>query len=165
MAPPNRILLLLAACASSGCAGVGEAPVATSVPAPRDQQVVASRDQEAPAPGDHEVAALHEQEVGAPRDQVSPPLKPPDIPDALGERLSKEIAVSEEREQRIAERQEQVYDLVQGTATRIDSFFGTSEGDTQATVSRGRLSLGGQYDAFNGFEPRVRFTARITLPA
>ena len=92
-------------------------------------------------------------------------LKAPNVPEAVEERLSPEIEVSEEQEERIAKAQDDVYDLVQGTATRIDSFFGTVEGDTQASVTRGRLSVGGQYDAYNELDGRVRFNAKITLPA
>ncbi len=58
-----------------------------------------------------------------------------------------------------------VYDLVRGTATRLDSFFGTAGVEGEATVSRGRVSVGGQYDDFNGFNSRFRFKARIRLPA
>ncbi len=95
-----------------------------------------------------------------PRQSVSAPT----VRETIQERLSDEITVSEEREKRIGRMQDAVFGLVQGAATTVDSFFGTAEGDTQATVSRGRLSVGGQYDDFDGLDGRVRFNARVTLP-
>lgn len=88
----------------------------------------------------------------------------PKIPNKIVETLSDEIAVSEDEEARIAKAQEDVYDLVKGTATKIDSFFGTSETDPEAKVSRGRVSVGSQYDERNFFKERFRFKARIRLP-
>lgn len=98
-------------------------------------------------------------------DEAGKQLKAPEIPDKLEQGLSREIEVPEEQAQQIAQAQDDVYDIVHGTATKIDSFFGTADGDTQASVTRGRVSLGGQYDAYNDFDGRARFKAKVTLPA
>lgn len=92
------------------------------------------------------------------------PATGPEIPDVIVEALSDEIVVSDVEEAKIAKAQDDIYDLVKGTATKIDSFFGTSETDPEATVSRGRVSIGGQYDEFRGSKQRFRFKAKVTLP-
>ena len=113
---------------------------------------------------DAEVAETSEPDGAAGPVDAADSVSGPKIPDFIVESLSDEIAVSEKEEARIAKAQKDVYDLVKGTATKIDSFFGTSETDPQASVSRGRVSIGGQYDDRRGFEQRFRFKARIRLP-
>ena len=93
----------------------------------------------------------------------APPAPGPGWSDGIP--VSEEHAVSEGDEAPIDGTQNVVYRLLRGTATRIDSFFGTAEGDTEASVSRGRLSVGGQYDNYNNFDGRVRLKAKIRLPA
>lgn len=92
-------------------------------------------------------------------------LTPSELNETIRESLSDELPVSGASEERIEKAQRDVYDLVKGTATKIDSFFGTGENDTEATVSRGRVSVGGQYDERNGFKDRIRFKAKVRLPA
>ena len=93
----------------------------------------------------------------------APPAPGPGWSDGIP--VAEEHAVSEGDEAPIDGMQNVVYRLLRGTATRIDSFFGTAEGDTEASVSRGRLSVGGQYDNYNNFDGRVRLKAKIRLPA
>lgn len=140
---PPVVLMLLAGCASTETTKEGGAESVEIVDAAENT----------------ESAAIDEPRVagGIPN--------PAAINEALRESLSDELVVSEASEARIEKAQRDVYDVVKGTATKIDSFFGTGEGDTEATVSRGRVSIGGQYDDRNGFKDRLRFKAKVRLPA
>lgn len=61
--------------------------------------------------------------------------------------------------------QQAVYGVTSGTAQRIDSFFGSADVEEQATVSRGRLAVGGRWDERESLQERVRLKARVALPA
>ena len=78
-------------------------------------------------------------------------------PEEVGEPLEKEPALDRT--------QETVYNVVNGAAVRFDSFFGSADMDTDARVSRGRVSLGHQWDPRNGSKTRFRLKARFDLRA
>lgn len=61
--------------------------------------------------------------------------------------------------------QQAVYGITSATARKIDSFFGSSDVEEEATITRGRFSVGGQWDEREGLQERVRFKARVALPA
>jgi hypothetical protein len=61
--------------------------------------------------------------------------------------------------------QRTVNNLVVGTAQRVDNVFGSAGVGEEASVTRGRLSVGGQHDQRDGFRSRVRLRARYQLPA
>jgi hypothetical protein len=61
--------------------------------------------------------------------------------------------------------QRTVEDVVTGTAQTVDNIFGSAEVEEEATVTRGRLSVGGQWDQRDGLRERVRLKARFGLPA
>lgn len=61
--------------------------------------------------------------------------------------------------------QQVVYGVTSGAARKIDSFFGSSDVEEEAAISRGRLSVGGQWDEYNDTKKRVRLKARVALPA
>lgn len=61
--------------------------------------------------------------------------------------------------------QQAVYGITSGAAQKIDTFFGSNDVEEEATVSRGRLSVGGQWDKRNNAKKRVRLKARVALPA
>ena len=61
--------------------------------------------------------------------------------------------------------QQKVSGIASGAAQRIDSFFGASDVEEEATVSRGRLALGSQWDGRDGTKTRLRLKARLALPA
>ena len=58
-----------------------------------------------------------------------------------------------------------VHNVISGTAQYFDSFFGSTELSEGSNVSRGSVSVSGQYDERNGFRRRLRLGARIALPA
>jgi len=60
--------------------------------------------------------------------------------------------------------QQTVFGITSGAAQRIDSFFGSTDVEEEATVTRGRLSVGGQWDERNGLKKRIRLKARFALP-
>jgi hypothetical protein len=60
--------------------------------------------------------------------------------------------------------QRTVTNLVVGTAQRVDNLFGSAGVSEEASVTRGRLSVGGQYDQRDGFRSRFRLRARYNLP-
>lgn len=61
--------------------------------------------------------------------------------------------------------QQTVYNIVHGAATRVDGFFGSSELASNASVRQGRIALGAEYDDYYGLRERLRFKARVRLPA
>ena len=61
--------------------------------------------------------------------------------------------------------QRTVEDVVTGTAQTVDNIFGSAEVSEEATVTRGRLSVGGQWDQRDGLRERIRLKARFGLPA
>jgi hypothetical protein len=61
--------------------------------------------------------------------------------------------------------QRTVEDVVTGTAQRVDNIFGSAEVEEEATITRGRLSIGGQWDQRDGLRERIRLKARFGLPA
>ncbi len=61
--------------------------------------------------------------------------------------------------------QRTVEDVVVGTAQTVDNIFGSAEVEEEATVTRGRLSVGGQWDQRDGLRERIRLKARFGLPA
>jgi len=61
--------------------------------------------------------------------------------------------------------QQTVFNVVNATSQRFDSFFGSTELSEGANVTRGRLSVGGQWDQRDGFKERLRLKARFPLPA
>jgi len=71
----------------------------------------------------------------------------------------------EEQEPLIDRTQARVESVVTGTAQAVDNFFGSAEVEEQASVTRGRLSVGGQWDRRDGPRERLRLKARFALPA
>jgi hypothetical protein len=61
--------------------------------------------------------------------------------------------------------QRTVEDVVTGTAQTVDNIFGSANVEEEATVTRGRLSVGGQWDERDGLRERIRLKARFGLPA
>jgi hypothetical protein len=61
--------------------------------------------------------------------------------------------------------QQALYDVVNNSAHWFDGFFGTAEIDQGSNVSRGRLTLGSHWDERDGIDFKLRFKARIPLPA
>jgi hypothetical protein len=61
--------------------------------------------------------------------------------------------------------QRTIFGITAGAAQKIDNIFGSADVEEEATVSRGRLSVGGQWDERNGLKKRFRLKARVALPA
>ena len=61
--------------------------------------------------------------------------------------------------------QQTVSSVTTAAAQRIDNIFGSADVEEEATVSRGRLSAGGQWDERNDLKERIRLKARVALPA
>ena len=55
-------------------------------------------------------------------------------------------------------------DLILATVQKTDNLFGVAGVEEEATVTRGRFSLGGQWDERDEFRARVRLKARVHLP-
>ena len=70
-----------------------------------------------------------------------------------------------EREPLLDRTQAGVENVVTGTAQFVDNIFGSAEVDESASVTRGRLSLGSQWDPRDGLRERIRLKARFALPA
>lgn len=69
------------------------------------------------------------------------------------------------KERLLDKTQRTVYDVVNGTSQWFDRFFGSTELDEGANVSRGRVSVGTQWDEREDFNHRLRLKARFPLPA
>ena len=74
-------------------------------------------------------------------------------------------ALAEEREPLLDRTQATVESVVTGTAQFVDNIFGSAEVDESASVTRGRLSIGSQWDPRDGLRERLRLKARFALPA
>lgn len=74
-------------------------------------------------------------------------------------------SVATEPEQLLDRTQRTVDSLVLGTARRVDNLFGSAGVGEEASITRGRLSVGGQWDQRDGFRSRLRLRARYRLPA
>jgi hypothetical protein len=61
--------------------------------------------------------------------------------------------------------QQTVEGVVTGTAQAVDNMFGSADVEDEASVTRGRLSVGGQWDQRDGLRERIRLKARFALPA
>ncbi|MBT8092511.1 MAG: hypothetical protein KJN77_05700 [Gammaproteobacteria bacterium] len=55
--------------------------------------------------------------------------------------------------------------VVTGTAQALDNIFGSADVEEEASVTRGRFSVGGQWDQRDGLRERIRLKARFALPA
>lgn len=84
---------------------------------------------------------------------------------ALGGCASGNIAEMPEQPPLLDRTQQAVLGVTSGAAQRIDNFFGSADVDEQASVSHGRLSVGGRWDEREGLKKRVRLKARVALPA
>jgi len=73
--------------------------------------------------------------------------------------------IAEKQEPFIDRTQARVESVVTGTAQAVDNFFGSAEVEEEASVTRGRLSVGGQWDRRDGPRERFRLKARFALPA
>jgi len=82
-----------------------------------------------------------------------------------GDSLPGDVGKSVEKQPTLDRTQETVFNVVNGATQRFDSFFGSTDMDTDARVSRGRISVGHQWDQRNGSKTRLRLKARFDLRA
>ena len=61
--------------------------------------------------------------------------------------------------------QRAVYNVVNGSSRWFDSLFGSGDINEGSNVSRGRVSVGAEWDERDGLRERLRMKARIPLPA
>ena len=83
----------------------------------------------------------------------------------LPEEWVEEEPVTVQPEPLLDRTQRTVEDVVTGTAQTVDNIFGSADVEEDATVTRGRLSVGGQWDQRDGVRERIRLKARFGLPA
>jgi hypothetical protein len=83
----------------------------------------------------------------------------------LPEEWVEEEPVTVQPEPLLDRTQRTVEDVVTGTAQTVDNIFGSADVEENATVTRGRLSVGGQWDQRDGVRERIRLKARFGLPA
>ena len=75
-------------------------------------------------------------------------------------------ADQEQRKDPLLDRTQQtVYNLVNNTSKRFDTFFGATDVESDENVSRGRLTTGYFLDRRDGSKTRVGIRARLPLPA
>ncbi len=55
--------------------------------------------------------------------------------------------------------------ITAGAAQKIDNFFGTSDIEEEATITRGRMTVGTLWDERDGTKNRIRLKGRVALPA
>jgi hypothetical protein len=84
-----------------------------------------------------------------------------ETPDAVDE-----VPVTTEKQAPLLDRtQAGVENVLTSTAQAVDNIFGSAEIEEGASVTRGRLSIGGQWDQRDGLRERLRLKARFALPA
>ena len=95
------------------------------------------------------------------------PASGPDVAavDAEVDPVSDAIDPSDEDLPLLDRTQRTVFNVVNATSQRFDSFFGSTELAEGENVRRGRLSVGGQWDERDGLKERLRLKARFPLPA
>src|SRR5210317_1011714 len=76
-----------------------------------------------------------------------------------------EPLAAEEKEPLLDRTQAGVESVVTSTAQAVDNLFGSADVEEEASVTRGRLSVGGQWDRRDGLRERLRLKARFALPA
>lgn len=72
---------------------------------------------------------------------------------------------TEEKEPLLDRTQATVESVVTSTAQVVDNIFGSADIEEEASVTRGRLAIGGQWDQRDGLRERLRLKARFALPA
>ena len=75
------------------------------------------------------------------------------------------VPVPKHQEPLLDRTQATVESVVTGTAQIVDNIFGSADVEEEASVTRGRFSIGGQWDQRDGLRERIRLKARIALPA
>lgn len=83
----------------------------------------------------------------------------------LPEKPFVDVPVTARPEPLLDRTQRTVEDVVTGTAQAMDNLFGSADVEEEAAVTRGRLSVGGQWDQRDGLRERIRLKARFALPA
>ena len=89
----------------------------------------------------------------------------PDVVDEVSDPVDPDHVVDEEQVPLLDRTQAGVENVVTGTAQFVDNIFGSAEVDESASVTRGRLSIGSQWDPRDGLRERLRLKARFALPA
>ena len=84
---------------------------------------------------------------------------------AVSKPLYETALAAEEQAPLLDRTQQTVEGVVTSTAQTVDNIFGSAEVEEEATVTRGRLSVGGQWDQRDGLRERIRLKARFGLPA
>ena len=111
-------------------------------------------------------AASNEEKV--PVDAEPEPVAAEDVDDGI-DRLPEEVfhgvPIVVQLERLLERTQRTVENVVVGTAQTVDNIFGAADVEEDATVTRGRFSLGGQWDQRDGLRERIRLKARVGLPA
>ena len=79
---------------------------------------------------------------------------------------AEEAGADEEEDVALIDRtQQRVYEVATNSVRWFDSFFATGDEAQQGNVSRGLVSAGPLWDERDGLKTRVRFKARVQLPA
>ncbi|NCF51993.1 hypothetical protein GWP57_10320 [Gammaproteobacteria bacterium] len=122
-------------------------------------------------------AAVEEDPIAAGSTQsatASAPDLAPGVSPAAGDAVTSNNAANVEGElpaenpeetPLIDKTQRTVFSVVNGSAHWFDGLFGSSDVSEGENVSRGRVSVGGQWDQRDGFKKRLRLKARVPLTA
>jgi hypothetical protein len=86
-------------------------------------------------------------------------------PDPVSTTAQQEPVTAEEKDPLLDRTQARVESVVTSTAQVVDNIFGSADVEEEASVTRGRLSVGGQWDQRDGLRERLRLKARFALPA
>lgn len=110
-------------------------------------------------------AASNEETIPAEAEQhpVAKAAAADDI-ERLPEELFLGVPITVQPQPLLDRTQQTVEDVIVGTAQTVDNIFGSADVDERATVTRGRLSVGGQWDQRDGLRERIRLKARFGLP-
>ncbi len=111
-------------------------------------------------------AASNEEEVPAEAEQQPiAPARTDDYIERLPEEVFHGVPIVVQPEPLLDLTQRTVEDVVVGTAQAVDNMFGSAEVAEGVNVTRGRLSVGAQWDPRDGLRERIRLKARFGLPA
>ena len=165
------LLSILLIFVASGCSARKAAEQETAdssvvMPGP-DSAAGSASDSEDPAA---DPAALQSADGSEPPDSAAESGPPTDESETVARPTAEELlpcySPPAEGEQALLDRgQKQLYQTVCSTVAWFDGFFGDRRYDYAYKETYGRISLSSFWDQYDGFDTRLRFRAKLQLPA
>ncbi len=160
------LTLLLAAALLSGCAAqserAGHAEATAATPSGHGSEPPRAASDRPPRPG-AELEEVVEETFGLPAESLQEPLPPEQAVEGAS---ADPCLEGSDRNGWLDRARRGIAWTVCGSARWFDGFFGDRRRyDAELTESHGRIGIYGYHDERNGFDPDLRFRAKLALPA